>query len=320
MAKFRQALPQNNGTFFLTDAGLETDLIFNHGVEIREFAAHTLLSDSSGRSALVNYFREFLQLARDTDAGYILDCVTWKAHRHWASDLGATPQELREANEEAVGFVADLRDEFSANGRPIVLNAVIGPKGDAYTPEGTIGAEEAENYHAEQMRWLAATEVDMVTALTHTQSSEAIGIVKAAQGSGLPIVVSFTVETDGRLPTGESIGEAIAAVDLATNEGPSYYMINCAHPDHFAHVLDDEPWLRRIKGIRCNASRKSHAELDECEHLDAGNPEELGNLYRLIMQRMPWINVVGGCCGSDVRHIKAIADAVGNPPLVQLRA
>jgi S-methylmethionine-dependent homocysteine/selenocysteine methylase len=310
MSKYRNQLPQMSGGLFLTDAGLETDLIFNHGIEIREFAAHTLLPDPQGRKAVANYFRGFLSLANEYDAGFVLDSQTWKAHLHWAEDLGATEQELHEANKDSIAFIAELRDEFAENSKPIVLNGVIGPRGDAYAPEARLAAKEAEEYHAKQMGWLAETEVDMVTALTFTQSDEAIGIVRAAQSAGLPIVISFTVETDGSLPTGQPLNEAIVAVDEATDGAAVYFMVNCAHPDHFFDGLDDSSWARRIRGLRCNASRLSHAELDECEVLDDGDPEELANQYQAITTTMPWLNVFGGCCGSDLRHVARIVKAI----------
>lgn len=304
------ALPQSGGELFLTDAGLETDLIFNHGIEIREFAAHTLLEDSAGRHALTQYFRGFLSLAAWHRTGFVLDSPTWKAHAHWAQSLGTTQDELQAVNREAINFIADLRDEYAGNQRPIVLNGVIGPRGDAYTPESSIHADEAEEYHAQQVGWLAETEVDMLTAMTFTQASEAIGIVRAANRAGLPIVISFTVETDGTLPTGQPLAEAIAEVDAATNAGAAYFMINCAHPDHFQDALEGGNWLQRIKGVRCNASRCSHAELDEAEVLDSGDPRELAQLYQTLLAKMPWVNVLGGCCGSDLRHVTEIITAV----------
>ncbi len=310
MSRYRDNLPQLSGDLYLTDAGVETDLMFNHGIEIREFAAHTLLPDPAGREALANYFRGFLSLANDYDAGYILDSQTWKAHMHWAGDLGEDEQFLQHANEESIAFMSGLRNEFSGNARPIVLNAAIGPQGDAYAPEAEVAAGQAEEYHAKQLGWLAATDVDMVTALTFTQSDEAIGVVRAAKKVDLPVVVSFTVETDGKLPTGQPLGEAICSVDEATDAVAAYFMVNCAHPDHFFHVLDDSGWAHRIHGVRCNASRLSHAELDECEELDAGDPVELGEQYRSLFARMPWLNVFGGCCGSDLRHVAQIAAAV----------
>ena len=310
MTLYRAHLPQLDGGLYLTDAGLETDLIFNHGIDIPEFAAHTLLANDGGQQALTDYFKSFLQLAADHRTGFILDCPTWKAHRHWAADLGDTVAGLELANHMAVSFMENLRKPFVGTTYPIVLNAVIGPKGDAYAPESLIGTDEAIVYHAEQLGWLAKTPVDMVTAMTLTQSTEAVGMVKAAQAVGLPIIISFTVETDGTLPTGQPLDEAIRFVDWATNNAPAYFMINCAHPDHFRHVLKSGGSLDRVRGIRCNASRCTHAELDACETLDDGDPEELATQYQSLMELLPSINVVGGCCGSDLRHVRAIVERV----------
>lgn len=307
MATYRHHLPQLDGGLFLNDAGLETDLIFNHGIDIPEFAAHTLLPDERGRAALTRYMEGFLGLARDTGCGFVLDTQTWRAQPHFAEALGQTPYDLRAANQQAAEFASALRDRFATNAQPIVLNGLVGPRGDAYAPEEDIAAAEAEQYHAQQLGWLADTDVDMVTALTFTQSDEAIGVVRAAESLGLPVVVSFTVETDGRLPTGEPLGDAIIAVDDATCSAAAYFMINCAHPDHFARQLSGAEWARRIRGIRCNASRMSHVELDECEVLDDGDPTELAASYRQLKDSLPWLNVFGGCCGSDLRHVTEIA-------------
>lgn len=307
MPRYRDALPQLSGDLFLTDAGVETDLIFNHAIEIREFAAFTLLSTPDGRAALTRYFEGFLDLAGTRGAGFILDSVTWKAHAHWAASLGLDTAALRAANEDSLRFSAELRERYTSNTGPIVLNAVVGPRGDAYRPDREISVEAAEAYFAEQIGWLAATDADMITALTFNQASEAAGVARAARAAGMPIVISFTVETTGALPTRQSLGEAIAQVDDATGAYPAYYMINCAHPDHFAGVLQDAPWARRVRGVRANASRKSHAELDASTTLDAGDPHELADQYRDLAQRLPWLNVFGGCCGTDLRHVAAIA-------------
>lgn len=312
MRDYRDRLPQLTGEFFLTDAGLETDLIFNHGIDIREFAAHTLLPEKAGRQALETYLRGFLKLANECDAGLVLDTQTWKAHPHWASDLGASLSELREANHDAVRLIASLRQEFDANQKAIVLNGVIGPRGDAYSPEAPVAVHEAEDYHSQQLSWLAETEVDMVTGLTFTQSEEAIGLIRAAKKAAIPVVISFTVETDGCLPTGQTLEDAILRVDEATDHGAAYFMLNCAHPEHFVDKLVSAEWSRRVRGLRCNASRLSHAELDECEVLDAGDADELAQQYESILSSMPWLNVFGGCCGTDLGHVKRIAELVSN--------
>ena len=310
MIKIRAQLPHIDGRLFLTDAGLETDLIFNQRVPIREFASHTLLEGSAGRAALARYYRGFLALARRHGVGFVLDTPTWRAQRHWAGALGVSIEEMAAINRQAVEFVAVLRDEFTVGRSPILLNGVIGPSGDAYAPELRISARDAERYHAEQIGWLAQTDVDMISAITFTQSAEAIGVVRAARTRGLPAVVSFTVETDGTLPTGQPLGEAIAEVDAATDRSAAYFMINCAHPDHFRGTLAAVEDIERIRGLRCNASRCSHAELDAAETLDDGDPLELAECYAELAAAMPWMNVFGGCCGTDLRHIAAIADAL----------
>ncbi len=305
-------LPQMSGGFFLTDAGLETDLIFNHGHEIPAFAAHTLLSSPDGRQALDRYFQGFLELAKSHQAGFVLDIPTWRAQRHFASELGVSVSQLRDANDEAIAFGKSLKDQHQDSVSAIVLNGVIGPCGDAYDGTQSLDAADAQSYHREQIGWFAESDVEMITALTLTSADEAIGIVRAAATSDIPVVVSFTVETDGRLPTGLPLDEAIQQVDAATENYAAYYMINCAHPDHFSSALSDEPWLRRIRGFRCNASRKSHAELDASETLDAGNPTELAQDYLKLKATLPWANVFGGCCGSDLRHVTEIANVLAS--------
>jgi S-methylmethionine-dependent homocysteine/selenocysteine methylase len=311
MPRYRDQLPQTDGGLFVTDAGCETDLIFNKGIEIREFAAHTLLEDPADRQALADYYRGFLSLAHHHGAGMVLDCPTWKAHPFWSDDLGTDDAGLAAANRDAVAFACGLRDEYAGMTAPVVINALIGPRGDAYAPEEDVAADEAEVYHGTQLSWLVDTEVDMVTALTFTQSSEAIGATRAAAAVGIPIVVSFTVETDGTLPTGESLGAAITAVEQATDAAPAYYMVNCAHPDHFSGVIDaDAAWASRIQGVRCNASRQSHAELDAAEVLDDGNPVEFAKGYQALGERLPRLNVLGGCCGSDLRHVTEVVQVL----------
>lgn len=307
----RSALPQLSDGVFLTDAGVETDLIFNHGIEIREFAAFTLLLTAHGRAALTRYFEGFLDLANRTNTGFILDSATWKAHAHWSKSLGLDTAELRATNEDSIRFIDELRARYASNAKPIVLSAVVGPRGDAYRPEARISTAEAEDYFSEQLGWLAATAADMISAMTFNQAGEAAGLARAARTLGMPVMISFTVETNGALPTGQSLADAITLVDDETNHYPAYYMINCAHPDHFASTIPEAPWTKRIRGIRANASRRSHAELDAAPELDAGNPQELAAQYRKLSQRMPWMNVFGGCCGTDLRHVTEIARALG---------
>lgn len=302
-------LPQLESVF-LTDAGLETDIIFNRGIDLPYFASITLLQSTEGKLALEGYFRGFLELARRMRCGLILESATWRASSDWAEPLGMSQQELDALNASAIAILRDLRDEFGSTIPSVLISGCLGPRGDGYDPGKIMSDEEAESYHHHQAEVLASAGVDQLTAITMTNVPEAIGIAKAAKSLGKPVAISFTVETDGRLPTGDKLSEAVSAVDRATDSTPAYYMINCAHPSHFAAALEDgADWVNRIGGVRANASRCSHAELDAMSELDRGDPEELAALHSELRQRFPHINVLGGCCGTDLGHITAIAEA-----------
>lgn len=309
MPLHRNNLPQTGENGFLAYVGMETDLIFNQGTDLPGFASFPLLETEEGRATLSRYFREIIDVARAHQMGVILESPTWVANRDRGAVLGYSPEQLVQLNKDAVALMVDLR--ASESDLPTVISANLGPRDDAYSPGEQMSAKEAENYHSEQIAALAETDVDLVSAYTLAYPAEAIGIVRAAKVHGLPVIVSFTVETDGRLPTGAPLGEAIETVDAATDNYPAYYMVNCAHPDHFTHVLDGSTWMKRLKGIVANASRCSHAELDEAEELDPGNPEELGRQLGEIRRRFPQISVVGGCCGTDMRHMTEIAKNAG---------
>ena len=310
MARYRTALPQLEGKRFLTDGGIETTLIFHDGIDLPHLAAFDLLKTASGWKRFRRYFADYLAIARDHCVGFILESVTWRASADWGKLLGYTTESLAQANRQSIQILEEIRAENETATTPIVISGCIGPRGDGYDPGQLMSEEEAQCYHAEQISIFADTAVDMVTAITMTNVPEAIGITRAAQAVGLPVVISFTVETDGRLPTGDGLGEAIEQVDEATADGPAYYMINCAHPTHFADKLSSgEAWVTRIRGLRANASTLSHAELDEAEELDDGNPMELGGQYRSLTEMLPQISVLGGCCGTDHRHIAAISAA-----------
>lgn len=307
MAKYRAHLPQLGGRIFLTDAGIETTLIFHEGLDLPYFAAFHLLRDTAGTEALRRYYRRHAAIARAQGAGFILESATWRASPDWGARLGYSAAELDAANRKAIDLLHALRAELETDRSPMVISGCVGPRGDGYDPGQVMSPQEAEDCHTGQIRIFAEAGADQVTAITMTNINEAIGVTRAAQAAGMPVAISFTVETDGRLPTGETLREAIAAVDRATGQGAAYFMINCAHPTHFEGALDGGDWIARLRGIRANASRCSHAELDEAEELDDGDPVELGQQYRDLRRRFPHINVLGGCCGTDHRHIEQIA-------------
>jgi S-methylmethionine-dependent homocysteine/selenocysteine methylase len=310
MARYRRALPQLDGSLFLTDGGIETTLIFHEGLELPDFAAFHLLKTPEGEAALSKYFRAYAEIARRAGAGLILESATWRASADWGKRLGYSAAELAEVNRRAIAMLETLRDEFAADRTRIVISGCVGPRGDGYVVEKAMSAAEAEAHHTAQIGTFAGTAADMVTAITMNYSEEAEGVARAARAAGMPVVLSFTVETDGRLPTGQPLGEAIGAVDRATDGYPAYYMLNCAHPSHFEGVLASaKDWAGRIRGLRANASKKSHAELNESTTLDVGDPEELGRDYARLKRALPALSVFGGCCGTDGRHVGAIANA-----------
>jgi S-methylmethionine-dependent homocysteine/selenocysteine methylase len=309
MAKYRAHLPQLENRLFLTDGGIETTLIYRDGFELPLFAAFHLLREKPGVEALRSYYKRHASVAIGSSVGFILESATWRASADWAARLGYTSETLSVVNRTAIDLLHELRSELETDASPMVISGCVGPRGDGYRPEALMTADEAEAYHRPQLQVFERADVDLATAITMTNTAEAIGITRAARAEGLPVVISFTVETDGRLPTGQSLDEAIDAVDRATKSGPAYYMINCAHPTHFAHALiPGAGWVGRIRGVRANASACSHAELDRATALDDGDPVALGEQYRDLRARCPQLTVLGGCCGTDERHVRQICE------------
>jgi S-methylmethionine-dependent homocysteine/selenocysteine methylase len=310
MAKYRAALPQLSGDWFLTEGGIETTLVFDKGIDLPEFASFPLLDDAAGREMLRDCLRPYFELACKHGVGMINETLTWRASRDWAQKLGISSADLERLTRAAVDDVVAFREEYESNGHPVVISGCIGPRGDAYNPDRLLGIEEAEQYHSEQIGVFRDTEVDLVSAMTLTHVEEAIGVTRAAGAAGLPIVIAFTVETDGRLPNGLPLSKAIESVDEDEGPSPAYYMINCAHPTHFASVLEPgAPWVERIRCLRANSSALSHAELDESTEIDEGDPAELGEQHRELCKVLTNVNILGGCCGTDPRHVDAIFQA-----------
>jgi S-methylmethionine-dependent homocysteine/selenocysteine methylase len=310
MGDSRKPLPQLNGDLFLTDSGMETFLCFQQGIDLPEFAAFPLLETEEGRREITAYMERHIRIAVDNKLGFVLETPTWRANRDWGAKLGYDADRLAQANRDAVTFMMEIRDAHQTPDSPMVVSGCIGPRGDGYSPEHLMGPDEAADYHRAQIEAFAAAGADLVTTFTMTHVGETAGITRAAQAAGIPAVMSFTTETDGRIPTGQTLGEAIREVDALTNGGPVYYMINCAHPTHFEHALKTgEDWVTRIRAIRANASVKSHEELDNSTELDDGNPVEFGEQYRAMRAHMPHLSVLGGCCGTDHRHVEQIWEA-----------
>jgi len=309
--KYRKRLPQLGGGLFMSDGGLETTLVFHEGHELPHFAAFDLLKDEAGIATLRDYFERYIAIARRHAIGIVLESVTWRANSDWGAKLGYGASGLADANRKAIGLLLELRAAQETPKTKIVISGNLGPRGDGYRPERRMSAAEAQAYHTAQVETFAQTDADLVSAFTMNYVDEALGIVSAAKAAEMPVAISFTLETDGRLPSGETLQQAIERTDEATDGYAAYYMINCAHPTHFEHVLRTEgEWRQRVRGLRANASKRSHAELDASTELDIGNPEELGSQYRELRGALPRLSAVGGCCGTDHRHVGAICAAL----------
>jgi len=308
-------LPDATNDLYLTDGGLETTLVFLEGFELPCFAAFDLLKDKKGYHAIKNYYTRYLNIAKDFKTNFILESPTWRANPDWIEKTGYPASALPEINKKAIRLLTELKNEFQNDIPNIIISGCIGPRGDGYKPEIKMTAEEAQDYHSAQINVLSQTPVEMVSAITMNYVEEAVGIARSAAEARLPVVISFTVETNGKLATGMSLKEAIEIVDNSVLPPPLYFMINCAHPSHFSKELyagKNEQWTKRIKGIRANSSCKSHAELDEATELDRGNPQELSNDHKKLKADFNQLNVFGGCCGTDEEHVLAIARQIMN--------
>ena len=313
-------LPQLDGGWFLTDGGIETVLIYQDGIDLPEFAAFVLLETVAGCDVLRRYYRRYLDIAiAAVGAGFILETPTWRAGVDWGAKLGFDAKSMQRINAEAVALMKGLRTEYvSRITGPIVVSGCIGPRGDGYAAGAPMDPEGACRAHQLQADALATAGADQITAITMTSSAEAMGVARAAARAGRASAISFTLETDGRLPSGEALGAAIHAVDADAqacgHEAPAYFMINCAHPSHFESVVSEAgSWRERIQGLRANASTLSHAELDVMTQLDSGDPHDLANRYTRLRKPLSRLNVLGGCCGTDHRHVAAMREAWSMP-------
>lgn len=308
MPKYRHQLPQLSGRLFLTDGGLETTLIFHDGIDLPYFASFDLLRTKLGPAHIRAYYERYIAIAKRNGAGFVLEGATWRANPDWAEKLGYSRAELAVANRAAIDLMVGLRDAHESERTPIVISANIGPRGDGYRIEKAMTATEAEDYHGWQVSIFRDTEADLVSAFTINYAEEGIGVACACRKAGIPSVISFTVETDGRLASGQTIRDAIEQTDRETGNAPAYYMLNCAHPTHFADALrKGEAWTARLRGLRANASMRSHAELDAAPDLDIGDPTDLGRRYQAVRREFKHFCVLGGCCGTDHRHVEQIS-------------
>lgn len=301
----QRLLPHETDQHFLVFAGTGTDLIFNRGIDLPGFSSFPLILDDTARPVLVQQMRELVDVAQNAGLGAIIDTPTWTANRDRAAPMGYDAAKLADVNRQAVTLMRDVRDNSPAD--DVLLALCLGPARDPYTTDDPLSVEAARSYHRVQVDTVKDLGIDLVNAYTFNKIDEAAGAVLAAKDAGVAVALSLVVETDGRLDDGTPVNDAIERIDVLTGGAAAYYMINCAHPDHFADVLNGTP---RLKGIVANASRCSHAELDNATTLDDGNPDELGAQVAALSAAFPALSVFGGCCGTDMRHMRQIAQGV----------
>ncbi len=283
---------------WVTDGGLETDLLFHRGIDLPEFAAFPLVEDDRAR-VLRDYYADYVGVAEAFGAGLVIETPTWRANPDWGARLGYDAAALDRVNRRAVELVRGV----DARRVPVQVSGVVGPRGDGYVAAGH-SADEAAEYHLPQCASFAAAGVDVVHAMTLSEPAEAIGVVQAARQVGLPVGVSFTVETDGTLPDGTTLGDAVRQVDDVAP--PDWYGVNCAHPTHVRPGLDGGSWQQRLRVLRPNASTMTHEELDAMQELDEGDRELLATSTSTLVELLPSVTTLGGCCGTDVSHVKSL--------------
>jgi len=302
---------------FLTFPGCETYLLYIQGFPLRDFCAFEVVYDDRAWQRLED---ELLRPVADAAAargfGLLADSFVWRASADYVTRLGAPG--VAAVNQRAIervrAFITRWRaGSDAARACPVLVTGDIGPRGDGYAATGAVSIGAAYDYHAAQVDVLARAGVDVLVPLTMTSLPETLGILRAAEIAKLPVLVSPTIEPDGKLPDGTPLGEFVATVDDATHGYPLAFMVNCVHPSHLAPVLRaaaerDEPWLTRFRGVRANASAKTHAELDASKALDRGDPAALGGGVA-DLQRAHGLTIVGGCCGTDAEHLACIASA-----------
>ena len=303
--------PRAAGRLYLTEGGTETEVLYKWGFELPEFAMFPLLDDPKADSVIEGMFDRYFEAAEATGAGMLLNAHDYRASPDWASKLGYSAEQLTDFQHRVIGFLDAMRTKYRGRVDPVYVAGCIGPRGDAYGTGGEITEEEAEAYHAVQINNLKGTAADMVIAVTFSNIAEAVGVIRAAAAAKMPIGVSFNIGPDGRLRSGPTLAEAITATDAATEGKAAWFGTNCAHPIEFAPALADPgDWRKRLRYVRPNAAKTDKLALCKLGHLEDGDPVELGNEMAEALREFPSVDIVGGCCGTDERHLKEVSTRV----------
>lgn len=307
MVKHTSFPPRKEGRFYLTEGGTETELMYKHGFELPHFAMFPMLENPDALSRMRDMFRSYLDVAAKHEFCALMGGLDYRASPDWGELLGYSPASLSDANLQSIEFLREIAREYSSQIPEILIQGLIGPRGDAYERNESITENEAEDYHAVQLETLKKADVDSALAITFNNIPESIGVARAAAKIGVPLGISLTLDSNSKLHSGPSLAEAITDIDKETDQSPEYFLINCSHPIEFEPAIEPGDWIRRIRGVRPNASKMEKIALCQIGHLEDGDPEELGTLCGDLARRYPHMDIWGGCCGTWSNHLNEIA-------------
>lgn len=307
---FPEAQP---GIFYLSEGGTETEIMYGHGFDFPEFAMFTLLDQPAAMARVREMYERYLDTAARHGFAVLMGGLDYRASTGWAARVGCSGDQLRDVQMRCIDFLRTMAEPYVSQLPAVKISGLIGPRGDAYTADTTITAEESEDYHSEQIATLASAEVDLVQALTFNNVPEAVGVARAAARHGLSVSISFILDGPKRLAAGPTLREAIEAVDeLTGDERPVFYGVNCVHPDEFAGALEDAEWFRRVRCLRPNAVMADKVALCSLGHLESGDPVALGATMGELSRQHPHLDIWGGCCGTWDTHLEEIARNVNS--------
>lgn len=301
---------QKKGCFYLSEGGTETELMYKYGFELPHFAMFPLLDNPDAESRMREMFGSYLEVAAKYKTGALMGGLDYRASPDWGELLGYSPDGLAEANLQSIDFLRDIAKEYVSAVPDILIQGLIGPRGDAYERNETITENEAEDYHCVQLETLKKADVDLALAITFNNIPESIGVARAAAKIGVPLAISLTLDSASKLNSGPGLVEAITTIDRETGRSPAFYLINCSHPVEYEPAIGPGDWINRVRGVRPNASKMEKIALCKIGHLEEGDPVELGALCGDLARRYPHMDVWGGCCGTWSRHLDEIAKNV----------
>lgn len=299
--------PRLDDRIYITEGGIETEILYKWGFELPEFSMYPLLDNADAMKTIHAMFDRVFAAAAAHDAGIVLAGLDYRASPDWAEKIGYSRDQLDAFIHRNIAFLKGRREAHADRVRDVYIAATCGPRGDAYGTGGTITEDEAEAYHAFQIAASKAAGADLVIGITFNNIPESIGFVRAAQDVGIPVGISLTLTPEGVMRSGPSLQQAVEEIDAATDGAAAWFGTNCAHPVEFEPALNGGAWTDRLRYVRPNASKMDKIALCKLGHLEDGDPEELGGQMADLKRRFPQADILGGCCGTDERHLGEIA-------------